>query len=115
MDLAVVGTAMISPLGTTPAEHAFFVRAGVGPATPGAFIDAEGETMNVAYCPWLEARTPLCDRVLALGMRALEAALEPWEERLGRAGAPPSGTTARHGASLTGAEGMPLLLTLCAD
>lgn len=97
MDLAVVGAAMVSPLGTTPAEHAFFVRAGVGPAAPGAFVDEEGETMNVAYCPWLEPKTPLPDRVLALGMQALEGALGPWE----------------HRASAPGDE-IPLLLTMAA-
>lgn len=75
--LAVVGMSMISPLGLTPAQHAFFVRAEVGPAAPGAFLDEEGETLNVAYCPWLDARLPVADRLSALGARALAGALAP--------------------------------------
>lgn len=114
MDLAVVGAAMVSPLGTTPAEHAFFVRAGVGPAAPGAFVDEEGETMNVAYCPWLEPKTPLRDRVLALGMQALEGALGPWERRASAPEDARERAVAGRGGSRTGGDGMPLLLTMAA-
>jgi hypothetical protein len=73
--LAIVATGMVSPLGLTPEEHAFFARAEVGPAAPGAFVDAEGETMNVAYCPWLGARLPIAQRLAALGTAALASVL----------------------------------------
>jgi hypothetical protein len=73
--LAVVGAGMASPLGLLPSEHAFFVRAGTGPAAPGAFLDDQGETMNVAHCPWLGAGLPVAMRLAALGARALVTAL----------------------------------------
>ncbi len=73
--LAVVGVGMVSPLGLSPAEHALFARAGTGPAAPGAFIDDQGETINVAHCPWLGAGLPVAARLTALGARALAAAL----------------------------------------
>jgi hypothetical protein len=80
--IAVVGMGMISPLGRSPAEHAFFLRAEVGPAASGAFLDDQGETIPVAYCPWLGARQPPSERLLALGGAALESALEPWRRHL---------------------------------
>jgi hypothetical protein len=70
--LAVVGTSLVSPLGITAAEHAFFVRAGIGPAAPGGFLDAEGDTLAVAYCPWLGASVPIAARVRLLAERALD-------------------------------------------
>jgi hypothetical protein len=77
MDLCVVGTGMVSPLGLTPEQHAFFVRAEVGPAAPGAFLDVDGETIAVAYCPWIGAKMPVAERLCGLGKRALDAALGP--------------------------------------
>jgi hypothetical protein len=75
--LSVVGMGMVSPLGLSPEHHAVFVRAEVGAAAPGAFLDAEGETIPVAYCPWLGATMPVAERLCALGMPALGAALAP--------------------------------------
>lgn len=77
MTLAILGLGLVSPLGLTPAQHVFFARAEVGPAAPGAFLDADGETMNVAYCPWLGAELPVSDRLAALGAAALGEALAP--------------------------------------
>ncbi len=75
--LAVVGTGLVTPLARTPAEHAFFVRAEVGPAAPGAFVDEEGESIPVAYCAWLGAHLPVAERLRALGTHALRDALRP--------------------------------------
>lgn len=90
MELCVVGTGMVSPLGLSPEQHAFFVRAEVGPAAPGAFLDAEGETISVAYCPWLGAKMPVAPRLCALGTRALGAALGPLLRSTVASGAPPT-------------------------
>lgn len=76
--IVVVGTGMLSPLGATPAEHVFFARAGVGPAAPGGFVDEKGDTVLVAYCPWLGATTAMGSRLSALGEAALRGALSSW-------------------------------------
>ena len=68
---------MISPLARTAPEHAFFLRAGVLPCTPGAFRNAEGDTINASYCPWLGASLPPAARLIALGSSALREALAP--------------------------------------
>jgi hypothetical protein len=81
---------MVSPLGLSPEQHAFFVRAEVGPAAPGAFLDADGETIPVAYCPWLGAKTAVAERLSALGKRALGAALRPVFQSAVASGAQPT-------------------------
>lgn len=68
---------MISPLARTAPEHAFFLRAGVLPSTPGAFRDSEGDTVNAAYCPWLGATLAPRERLIALASSALREALAP--------------------------------------
>ncbi len=68
---------MISPLARTAPEHAFFLRAGVLPCTPGAFRDGEGNTIHAAYCPWLGASLPPDGRLIALASSALREALAP--------------------------------------
>ena len=75
--LAVVGIGLVSPLGLTPEEHAFFLRAEVHPATPGGFVDGEGAPLRAAYCPWLGARLPVAMRLTALAQTALRSALAP--------------------------------------
>jgi hypothetical protein len=83
--LAVVGMGMVSPLGLTAAEHAFFLRAEVGPPSPGAFLDDQGERIPVACCPWLGARRPPAERLAALATRALEDALDPFRRHVAAA------------------------------
>jgi hypothetical protein len=90
MDLCVVGTGMVSPLGLSPEQHAFFVRAEVGPAAPGAFLDADGETIPVAYCPWLGAKMPVAERLCALAKRALGTAIGPLFRSTVASGAQPT-------------------------
>jgi hypothetical protein len=79
--LSVIGMGLVSPLGRTPAEHALFLRADVGPPAPGAFLDAKGETIAVAYCPWIGAARSVGERMRALGTLALVDALRPLSAR----------------------------------
>ncbi len=81
---------MISPLARTAPEHAFFLRAGVLPATPGAFRDAEGTTVHAAYCPWLGASRSPRERLIALASAALQDALAPLLARSGQTPSLPS-------------------------
>lgn len=90
MNIAVIGLGMVSPLGLSPGEHAFFLRAGARPSAPGAFLDADGERLDALYCAWLGARLPVAERLRALGTAALGAAMAPLGLRAqGGAGAPP--------------------------
>lgn len=75
--LAVVGIGLVSPLGITPEEHAFYLRAEVHPATPGGFVDGEGAPLRVAYCSWMGARLPVAMRLSSLARAALRTALAP--------------------------------------
>ena len=75
--LAVIGTGLVTPLARTPAQHAFFLRAEVGPPAPGAFVDGDGEPIPVAYCPWLDVRLDVAERLRALAVRAFADARSP--------------------------------------
>lgn len=77
--LAIVGAGLVSPLGLTPEEHAFFLRAEVHAASPGGFMDGEGEPVRAAYCPWLGAELPVAARLVWLARCALRSAVSPLE------------------------------------
>ena len=76
MNLAIVGTGLVSPIGLTPLQHACFPRAGLGLHPPSAFVGPDGERVHVLHCPWLGAKLPVADRLAALGEHALRAATE---------------------------------------
>jgi hypothetical protein len=71
VNLAILGAGLVSPLGLTPVQHAAFARAGLGPHTPSAFVDAEGEPAPALHCGWLGARLPTAGRLAALARVAL--------------------------------------------
>ncbi len=75
MSLAIVGMGLVTPFGTTPTEHAFFLRASVPAPATSPFHTREGERVDVNYCRWLGAASPLEDRLAALGDRAMTSAL----------------------------------------
>ncbi|MBK8258045.1 MAG: hypothetical protein IPK82_35935 [Polyangiaceae bacterium] len=77
MKLAVVGMGLCSPLGLTPEEHAFFVRAEVAASAPGGFVNQENELIPAVYCPWLGADLPISERLISLAQTALVTAVEP--------------------------------------
>lgn len=77
VDLSVVGLGLVSPLGLTPRDHVFFIRAEGGLCTARAFVDAEGEPLDVLHCQWLDPALPLGERLLALSRQALSEAAEP--------------------------------------
>lgn len=80
MTLAVVGAGLVSPAGMTPAEHAFFVRAGVVPSTATPYRTGEDEPVYLRYCPWLGAHMPAGERAATLATTALGDALRPMRE-----------------------------------
>ena len=96
--LAVVGTGLVTPLARTPAQHAFFARAEIGPAAHGAFVDEDGEPLAVAYCPWLDVQLDVAERLRALAARALADARAP----LPRGPKVPLGVLAISGAPRVG-------------
>lgn len=77
MNLAIIGTGLVSPVGLTPLQHASFLRAGIGLHPPSAFVGSDGATMPVLHCPWLGAKRPIAERLEALGVHALREAIEP--------------------------------------
>jgi hypothetical protein len=76
MNLAIVGTGLVSPVGLTPLQHAAFPRAGLGLRPPSAFVGGDGEPVPVFHCPWLGAALPVADRLAALGTSAVRTATE---------------------------------------
>ncbi|WP_437646546.1 hypothetical protein [Sorangium sp. So ce362] len=80
MTLSVVGAGLVSPAGLTPAEHAFFLRAGVVPSTITPYRTGEDEPVYLRYCPWLGAHLPPGERAVALVTSALDEAMRPLRE-----------------------------------
>jgi 3-oxoacyl-(acyl-carrier-protein) synthase len=76
---AIVGLGMVTPLGVTSEEHVFFIRAGEPPPLPSPFTTASGETLRVAYCPFIGAREAMGPRCVAMATAALDEALGPLE------------------------------------
>lgn len=77
MNLAIVGTGLVSPAGLTPRATACVVWAGAIPVSASPFVLADGEPVPVCYCPWLGARVSLADRMLAMSRAALADAVRP--------------------------------------
>lgn len=80
MNLAIVGSGLVSPIGLTPIQHACFPRAGVGLLPPSAFVGRDGEPVHVLHCPWLGAKLSVSERLAALAGHALRGAREPLGE-----------------------------------
>lgn len=82
MKPSVVGLGLVSPAGCTPAEHAFFLRAGLFAPPASAFVSPEGDPLKVHHCPWLGAHMPLAERLQELALRAVDEAILPVSTRL---------------------------------
>jgi hypothetical protein len=74
VNLAIIGTGLVSPIGLTPLQHACFPRAGIGLHPASAFVGGDGEPVSAFHCPWLGAKLPVAERLAALGERALQTA-----------------------------------------
>jgi hypothetical protein len=70
MSLGVADLALVSPLGLSPSQHVFFLRAEVTPHTSGTFVDREG-ALPIHDCPWIPALRPWASRVRLLARHAL--------------------------------------------
>ncbi len=75
MILSVVGSGLVSPFGLSPRDHAFFFRVQIPspPATP--FVDDEDKPVRVYFCPWIDVRTPIAERLCALASAAIDEAM----------------------------------------
>lgn len=69
---AVVGIGLVSPIGLTPADHAFFRRARVPPRSRPAFVNPDDKVVRVEYCASLGPRVGIVER-LAWQARAASA------------------------------------------
>jgi len=75
--LAICGLGLVTPFGTTPTEHVYYLRAGV-PAPPASpFETKDGDRVDVSFCRFLGAAAPIEERLLQLGERALATAMAP--------------------------------------
>ncbi|MFO0586098.1 MAG: hypothetical protein U0441_01100 [Polyangiaceae bacterium] len=77
MSLAVIGLGLVSPVGLTPSDHAFFPRAGAVRPRATPFRDAAGEPVTVLFAPFLGARLALSERLLRLAQQAISTAMLP--------------------------------------
>lgn len=68
---------LVSPAGLTLRDHAFFLRARAPAPAPSPFLGADDERLRARYCPWLGARAPLVERLVALATAAVDDALAP--------------------------------------
>jgi hypothetical protein len=71
MAIAVAEISLVSPLGLSPSEHVFFLRAEVAPHASGAFTDRDGEALPIHDCPWIPASRPWSSRVRLLAKQAI--------------------------------------------
>ncbi len=80
MTLAVLGMGLVSPFGRSPREHALFRRARVPGPAASPFLGPDETPVRVHACPWIDAATPIADRMISLAEAALDAALAPSRE-----------------------------------
>jgi len=71
MALGVGEISLVSPLGLSPSEHVFFLRAEVSPHVSGAFTNLDGESLPLHDCPWIPAARPWASRLRLLAKQAL--------------------------------------------
>jgi hypothetical protein len=71
MALGIGEISLVSPLGLSPSEHVFFLRAEVTPHASGAFMSRDGEPLPLHDCPWIPASRPWASRIRLLAKQAL--------------------------------------------
>lgn len=71
MQPLILATAMVSPFGMTPRDHAFFLRARVPSPPPSPFATDEDEVIKAIPCPLLPTALPTEGRLIALARMAL--------------------------------------------
>lgn len=80
MTLSIAGIGMVSPAGITARDHVFFTRAGVLTPAPSPFLDAQGQRVDVRYCPWIGARVGVGERLIRMAQIAVHEAASAFEE-----------------------------------
>ncbi|WP_437621375.1 hypothetical protein [Sorangium sp. So ce1151] len=80
MAIDVGELSLVSPLGLSPSEHVFFLRAEVSAHTSGAFTNRDGEALPLHDCPWIPASRPRASRLRLLAKQAL-ARVRPTSRR----------------------------------
>ncbi len=68
--IAIVATGLVSPFGTNPTQHVFFLRAQQPAPAPSPFVNKDDEPIYVAYCPWIGARASEIDRMTQMAIDA---------------------------------------------
>lgn len=71
MAIGVAEMSLVSPLGQSPSEHVFFVRAEVTPHSSGAFTDRDGQALPIHDCSWVPASRPWTSRLRLLAKQAI--------------------------------------------
>lgn len=71
MAIGIAEISLVSPLGLSPSEHVFFMRAEVAPHSNGAFTNRDGEPLAIHDCPWIPAARPWASRIRLLAKQAL--------------------------------------------
>ncbi|XXT15153.1 hypothetical protein WME94_33375 [Sorangium sp. So ce429] len=79
MEMVIVGHGLVSPLGLSAAEHAFFVRASASAPVPPAFETADGKPVRARHCGFLGAALDMAERLSRMGEIAAHEALSPSE------------------------------------
>jgi hypothetical protein len=74
---AIHGTGLVSPIGLTPREHAFYLPALLPPPAASPFVGPKDEPLPVKRCIWLGASAPVAGRLAALAIQAARSALAP--------------------------------------
>jgi hypothetical protein len=74
--LAIAHTGMVSPYGLSPADHVFFLRAGLTAAL-SPFLSSDDLIVDAYACPWIDPKASVGDRLLQLAEGATLAAEDP--------------------------------------
>jgi hypothetical protein len=115
VNLAVVGTGLVSPAGITPRDHVFYLRAGVLVPPPSPFVKGDDERVDVQYCTWIGGRAPMGERLVRMSRAAVHEAWTSAGPSLDGADVPLFLCTGRPRPGLTEADRRPLVEALRAQ
>jgi hypothetical protein len=76
MKRGVAGIGLVSPIGMTTRDHAFFLRARVQVPGGSPFVDDQGKRVEAVFCPWIGARASVIERVARMGEIAMHEACD---------------------------------------
>jgi hypothetical protein len=77
VNLAILGSGLVSPFGASARDHAIFLRALLPPPPASPFVGPEDKPVHVRFCRWLGAAAAAPERMVNLAVAAAEEALGP--------------------------------------